>query len=167
MSHTITFVTEAHTWGEDSKSSAEILDTNDVSGIAAAEANRVAAETRQGMAQLSARMEESLADVRNALGSANGQICSLNNRLNSLPGDQRLLDAVREAVRAELEPLCGPVAADISAILEDNKKLRGEIDVLRGDNNKLHEEISSLQVAVNELNRKLAAIAAVWKEFSS
>ena len=153
MSHTITFVTETHTFGKDSKSSAEILDTNDVSGIAAAEANRVAAETQQGMERLSARMEQSLTDVRNTLGSANDQIDSLNNRLNLLPGDQRLLDAVREAVRAELEPLCGPVAEDINAILEDNKKLRGEVDGLRGDNNKL--------------NRKLAAIAAVWKEFSS
>ena len=58
-----------------------------------------------------------------------------HERLNSLP--DALRDAVREAIRAELEPLLDPAAANIGALLEDNRKLREELASLRAEVDKL------------------------------
>lgn len=55
----------------------------------------------------------------------------LDSRINNLPDSLR--ETVREAVRAEREPLLGPAAANIGAILEDNRKLREEIASLRAE----------------------------------
>ena len=56
---------------------------------------------------------------------------TLETRLNSLP--DALRETVREAVRAEFEPLLKPVAENIGDILEDNRKFREEIASLRAE----------------------------------
>ena len=62
-----------------------------------------------------------------------------HERLNSLP--DALRETVRESVRAELEPLLGPAAVNIGAILEDNRALREELVSLRGKVDKLEAAI--------------------------
>lgn len=52
----------------------------------------------------------------------------LSNRLPDF-----LRNTVREAVQAELKPLLGLAATNIGSILEDNHKLRGELDSLRAE----------------------------------
>ncbi len=67
---------------------------------------------------------------------------ALEMRLGILP--DALRETVREAVRTELETLLGPAVANIGAILEDNQKLREEIDALRA-------EVENLKSTTNQL----------------
>ena len=62
-------------------------------------------------------------------GGLRARIEPLEKRLEDLPDAFR--DTVRAAIRAELEPLLGPAAANIGAILEDNRMLKEELAALR------------------------------------
>ena len=65
------------------------------------------------------------------VGGLKARLDTLETRLNSLP--DALRETVREAVRAEFEPLLKPVAENIGDILEDNRKFREEIASLRAE----------------------------------
>ena len=67
----------------------------------------------------------------NFVGGLRERLDALESRLGTLP--DALSETVREAVRAELEPLLKPAAENIGAILEDNRKLREEIASLRAE----------------------------------
>lgn len=71
----------------------------------------------------------------NFVGGLRERLDALESRLGTLP--DALSETVREAVRAELEPLLKPAAENIGAILEDNRKLREELAALRAEVNTL------------------------------
>ncbi len=72
------------------------------------------------------REENGSTPLWNFVGGLRGRLDALNDRL-----PDTLRNTVREAVQAELKPLLGPAATNIEAILDDNRKLRGELDSLR------------------------------------
>ena len=81
------------------------------------------------------REEEGRTTLWSFTGGLRARIEPLEKRLGDLP--DALRGTVRDAIRAELEPLLGPAAANIGAILEDNRKLREELAALRADVDKL------------------------------
>lgn len=75
--------------------------------------------------------------IRQCIENHGRRLDGLNDRLGKLP--DALRETVREAVRTELEPLLGPAVANIRAILEDNRKLREELDSLRAEIDELKQ----------------------------
>ncbi len=67
----------------------------------------------------------------NFAGGLRARIDALESRLGTLPDVLRA--TVREAIHAELDPLLGSAAANIGAVLEDNRKLKEEIAALRAE----------------------------------
>ncbi len=92
--------------------------------------------------QLNGPLPEGEWTVWKCIEVAGKRLDTLEMRLGTLP--EALRETVREAIRTELEPLLGPAVANISAILEDNQKLREEIDALRA-------EVENLKSTTNQL----------------
>ncbi len=79
--------------------------------------------------QLNGPLPEGEWTVWKCIEVAGKRLDALEMRLGTLP--EAVRETVREVVRAELEPLFGPAVANMGAILEENHKLREEIDALR------------------------------------
>ncbi len=85
--------------------------------------------------QLNGPLPEGEWTVWQCINLAGKRLDNLDKRLETLPNSLR--ETVREAVRAELSPLLSPAAVNISAILDDNRKLREELAALRAKVDKL------------------------------
>lgn len=112
MSHSITFVTESHTFGEDSRSSAMILDKNDVQGIANEVANRVGDESRDNIERLSERMDKSLDEIRESIKRAQ-ELAEKSERSVGA-----FVDNVRETFTSAIEEILRPQYETLAKVLE-------------------------------------------------
>lgn len=183
MSHSITFVTESHTFGEDSRSSAIILDKNDVQGIATEVANRVGNENRHNIERLSGRMDESLAKIRESIDRAQGLAEESRRSVGAFVDNVRntFASAIEEILRPQYETLAkvleaatAPTAPEVEFHVEALKSLtllskamsESQSDTLAGFV-AINEELSKVHAEMADVNQSIAKLTDLCNQISN
>lgn len=168
MSHTITFVTESHTFGEDSRSSAIILDKNDVQGIANEVANRVRDESLDNIKRLSKSLDEVHKSIKRAQELAEESKRSVGAFVDNVR--ETFTSAIEEILRPQYETLAkvleaatAPTAPEVEFYVEAIKSLtllseamiKSQSDTIAGFA-AINAELSKIHAGMTVVNQSIA-----------